>query len=345
MHYSLENKLEVVNMILVTGGLGYIGSHTVLTLLENKQEVVIVDNLYNSSKEVHNTLENISKQKIPFYEIDCCDKVALEKIFQEHSIKSCIHFCAYKAVGESSEKPLEYYSNNLISTLNVLELLKKYKAKNFIFSSSATVYGSPERVPITEDFPLSVTNPYGRTKLMIEDMLRDLAKAEPDWSIGLLRYFNPIGAHKSGLIGDNPNGIPNNVMPYISRVASGKLPCLPVFGNDYDTKDGTGVRDYIHVMDLAKGHSVALNYIANKQGLFIYNLGTGNGYSVLDLVEAFKKVSGKDISYEIKPRRAGDIAICYADASKAFEELGWKCEYGLEEMIEDTWNFEQKAQN
>ncbi len=329
-------------MILITGGLGYIGSHTALTLIQKKHDVVIVDNLYNSTLEVLEKLQKITEKTIPYYNIDCCNKDALEEIFIKHKITSCIHFCAYKAVGESSEKPLEYYSNNLISTLNVLELLKKYDAKNFIFSSSATVYGSPKTVPITEEFPLSVTNPYGRTKLMIEEMLQDLAKAEPDWSIGMLRYFNPIGAHKSGLIGDSPNGIPNNIMPYISKVAAGKLEILPVFGNDYPTHDGTGVRDYIHVMDLAVGHSAALNYIADKKGLFIYNLGTGQGYSVLDLVQTFEKISKSKVPYEIKPRRAGDIATCYADPTKALAELGWKCEYGLEEMIEDTWNFEKK---
>ncbi len=327
-------------MILVTGGLGYIGSHTVLVLIQSGYDVVIIDNLYNSSRNVLASLESITQKKIPFYEINCCDKDLLENVFLKHKIESCIHFCAYKAVGESNEKPLEYYSNNLISTLNVLDLLKKYKAKSFIFSSSATVYGSPHTVPITEEFPLSVTNPYGRTKLMIEDMLRDLAKAENDWSIALLRYFNPIGAHESALIGDNPNGIPNNIMPYISRVAAGKLQTLPVFGDDYPTPDGTGVRDYIHVMDLARGHVASLDYLSDKKGLFTYNLGTGKGYSVLDLVKTFEKVSGKNIPYEIKGRRAGDIATCYADSTKAYQELGWKCEHNLNDMIRDTWNFE-----
>ncbi len=328
-------------MILITGGLGYIGSHTALTLMQENHDVILVDNLYNSSLDVHDKLQKITNKPIPYYNIDCCDKEALEELFIKHKISSCIHFCAYKAVGESTEKPLEYYINNLISTLNVLELLKKYDAKKFIFSSSATVYGSPKTVPITEDFPLSVTNPYGRTKLMIEDMLRDLAKAEPDWSIGMLRYFNPIGAHESGLIGDNPNGIPNNIMPYISKVAAGKLKVLPVFGNDYPTPDGTGVRDYIHVMDLAKGHSAALDFIRDKKGLFTYNLGTGQGYSVLDLIHTFEQVSQKEVPYEIKPRREGDIATCYAEPTKALNELGWKCEYGLQKMIEDTWNFEK----
>ncbi len=330
-------------MILITGGLGYIGSHTALALLEANYGIVLVDNLYNSNKSVHEKLETISRKKIPCHIIDCCNIKALEEIFMRYSITGCIHFCAYKAVGESCEKPLEYYANNLISTLNVLELLKKYNAKNFVFSSSATVYGTPKTVPITENFPLSVTNPYGRTKLMIEEMLKDLSKAESDWSIGLLRYFNPIGAHESGLIGDNPNGIPNNIMPYISKVASGKLEVLPVFGNDYDTLDGTGVRDYIHVMDLAKGHSACLKYLEDKKGIFTHNLGTGKGYSVLELIKTFEKVSQKKVPYEIKARRQGDIATCYADASKALKELHWQCEHDLEKMLEDTWRFESNA--
>ncbi len=328
-------------MILITGGLGYIGSHTSISLLQEDKEIVIVDNFYNSSKSVLDKIKMISKKSVYFYEVDCCDKKSLEEIFTKHKIDSCIHFCAYKAVGESGEKPLEYYANNLISTLNVLELLKKYNAKTFLFSSSATVYGNPKTVPMTENFPLSVTNPYGRTKLMIEDMLRDLAKAEQDWSIGILRYFNPIGAHESGLIGDNPNGIPNNIMPYISKVAARKIDFLPVFGNDYPTPDGTGVRDYIHVMDLAKGHNVCLRYLMDKTGIFTYNLGTGRGYSVLELVKAFEKVTKQNIPYKIMPRRAGDVAIYYADPTKALNELGWKCEYGLEKMIEDAWRFEK----
>ncbi len=328
-------------MILITGGLGYIGSHTSISLLQEDKEIVIVDNFYNSNKSILDKIKMISKKAVYFYEVDCCDKKSLEEVCTKHKIDSCIHFCAYKAVGESGEKPLEYYTNNLISTINVLELLKKYNAKTFLFSSSATVYGNPKTVPMTEDFPLSVTNPYGRTKLMIEDMLRDLVKAEQDWSIGILRYFNPIGAHESGLIGDNPNGIPNNIMPYISKVAARKIDFLPVFGNDYPTPDGTGVRDYIHVMDLAKGHNVCLRYLMDKTGIFTYNLGTGRGYSVLELVKAFEKVTKQNIPYKIMPRRAGDVAIYYADPTKALNELGWKCEYNLEKMIEDAWRFEK----
>lgn len=330
-------------MILITGGAGYIGSHTVQTLIEQGKNFVIVDNFSNSDKQTLISLEKLNKIKIKFYEVDCCDIQLLERIFIENKITCAIHFAGFKAVGESNNIPLEYYINNLFSTLNLLNLLKKYNVKRIIFSSSATVYGNPATTPITEDFPLSVTNPYGRTKLIIEDVLRDLIKAEPDWSIGILRYFNPIGAHESALIGDKPNGIPNNIMPYISQVASKKRPYLPIFGNDYPTHDGTGVRDYIHVVDLAKGHVALLDKLANEKGLFTYNLGTGTGYSVLDLLQHFEQVSGEKIEYKIEARRKGDIAICYADSTKAYRELNWKATCDLKKMIEDTWRFEKQS--
>ena len=332
-------------MILISGGLGYIGSHTALMLLEQGKEIVIVDNLYNSTRDTLVKLESVAKKQIHFYELDCCDQNALENVFVKHHIEYCIHFAGYKITGESTTIPLEYYYNNISSALILLKLMKKNAVKSFIFSSSAAVYGNPEKYPITEDFPLSVTNPYGRTKLMIEDILRDLAKAEPDWSIGILRYFNPIGAHKSGLIGDNPDGIPTNIMPYIAKVAAGKIDILPVFGNDYETKDGTGVRDYIHVMDLAKGHAAMLNYITEKKGLFTYNLGSGKGHSVFDIIAAFEAETGKKIPYEIKERRQGDIVISYASVDKALNDLNWACEHSLEEMIEDAWRFEQNLKH
>ncbi len=333
-------------MILITGGAGYIGSHTVVSLLAKEDstlnDIVIVDNFCNSRPERIQTLEQMTGKNIRHYAVDCCDLEALEQVFKENTITSCIHFAGLKAVGESKLIPLEYYQNNMTSTLNVLTLLKKYNAKRMIFSSSATVYGTPKSNPIDENFPLSVTNPYGQTKLMTEDILRDLFSAESSWSIGILRYFNPIGAHPSGIIGDYPVGIPNNIMPYISQVANGKHPVLPVFGNDYDTPDGTGVRDYIHVMDLAEGHVAMLKKLYEGEGLFTYNLGTGTGYSVLELVQNFEKVNGVKVPYEIRERRAGDIGTCYAKPDKALAELGWKTQRGLEEMLRDTWNFEQK---
>ncbi len=336
-------------MLLITGGAGYIASHTLCAFFESplakELDVVLVDNFSNSHPGKIQTLEKMLQRPIKFYEVDCCNALALEQVFQENSITACINFAGLKAVGESKILPLEYYTNNMNSILNILTLLKKYNAKKIIFSSSATVYGAPKTNPITEDFPLSVTNTYGQTKLMTETMLHDIFNADASWSIGILRYFNPIGAHPSGIIGDYPLGIPNNIMPYISQVASKKLPCLPIFGDDYDTPDGTGVRDYIHVMDLAEGHICMLSKLLKDTGIFTYNLGTGIGYSVLDLVKNFEKVSGQSIAYEIKARRDGDIATCFANADKAFSELGWKAERNLETMLCDTWNFEQKNLN
>ncbi len=333
-------------MILITGGAGYIGSHTIVSLLaknvDQLGDLVIVDNFCNSRPERIATLEQITGKKIRYYAVDCCDMDALDRVFSENSISACIHFAGLKAVGESKTMPLEYYTNNMTSTLNVLTLLKKYNAKRMIFSSSATVYGTPKSNPIDESFPLSVTNPYGQTKLMTEDILRDIFSADESWSIGILRYFNPIGAHPTGLIGDYPVGIPNNIMPYISQVARGKHPVLPVFGDDYDTPDGTGVRDYIHVMDLAEGHVAMLEKLLQGPGLHTYNLGTGTGYSVLELIQNFEKVNGVKVPYEIRERRAGDIGTCYAKPDKALAELGWKTQRNLEEMLRDTWNFEQK---
>ncbi len=325
--------------ILVTGGTGYIGSHTVIELLEAKHEVVIVDNFYNSKPDVLDKIKAITNQDVTFYEIDLCDKKATEKIFEEHKLDAVIHFAGYKAVGESVAKPLMYYNNNLISTINVLELMEQYGVNNFVFSSSATVYGNPISVPITEDFALHTTNPYGATKLMIEDILRDVCVANKNFSVALLRYFNPIGAHKSGLIGENPNDIPNNLMPYIVKVATQELPQLSVFGDDYDTVDGTGVRDYIHVVDLAKGHLAALTKASQQSGAHAYNLGTGNGYSVLQVLKTFEDVNGVAVPYKIVERRPGDIAACYADTAKAMNELNWKAEKDLNEMCLDAYNF------
>lgn len=326
--------------ILVTGGAGYIGSHTVVELMQEGHEVVIVDNFYNSKPEALDNITKITGKRPAFYEVDCCDEEAMEKVFQEHQIDGAIHFAGYKAVGESVQKPMEYYQNNLMSTLVLCQLLRKYNCKNLIFSSSATVYGNPHTVPIKEDFPLGpTTNPYGTTKLMIENILRDIYISDDQWNIVLLRYFNPIGAHESGLLGEDPNGIPNNLVPYISKVAVGELECLGVFGNDYDTPDGTGVRDYIHVVDLAKGHVKALKKLVGDHGVYTYNLGTGHGYSVLDIVKAYEKANNVKVNYEIKPRRAGDIATCYADPAKAKEELGWVAEKSLEDMCKDAYNF------
>ena len=329
--------------ILVTGGAGYIGSHTCVELLEKGEEIVIVDNFSNSKPEVLDKIKDITGKKFKFYEVDLLDRTKLEKVFQDNHIEEVIHFAGLKAVGESVKKPIKYYHNNITGTLVLLELMKKYNCKKIVFSSSATVYGNPKTVPIKEDFPLSTTNPYGSTKLMIEQILRDVAVADSEFSCILLRYFNPIGAHESGLIGENPNGIPNNLMPYIARVATGQYEKLNVFGNDYDTPDGTGVRDYIHVVDLAKGHIKAIEKARNMKGAEAYNLGTGKGYSVLDLVNTFEKVSHVTVKYEIVPRRPGDIAICYADPSKAREELGWVAEKDIEDMCRDTWNFIQKT--
>lgn len=332
--------------ILVTGGAGFIGSHTCVELLENGYDVVVVDNLSNSCEKSLERVKEITGKEVTFYKGDILDRDFLESVFEKEDITSCIHFAGLKAVGESVEKPWEYYHNNLTGTLILVDVLKKYGAKNLIFSSSATVYGDPAQIPITEECPKGqCTNPYGWTKSMLEQVLTDIQKADPDWNIVLLRYFNPIGAHESGLIGENPNGIPNNLMPYITQVAVGKLKSLGVFGNDYDTPDGTGVRDFIHVMDLAKGHVKALKKLEDHSGLSIYNLGTGVGYSVLDVMKNFEKATGIQIPYEIKPRRAGDIATCYSDASKAKRELGWEAEYGILEMCRDSWNWQKKNPN
>lgn len=328
--------------ILVTGGTGFIGSHTVVELIKAQEEVIIVDNFVNSKPEVLDKLKEITKKECKFYEVDILDKEKLEQVFIEHKIEAVIHFAALKAVGESVQKPLEYYHNNITGTLVLLQVMREHGCKKFVFSSSATVYGAPKTVPIKEDFPLSTTNPYGTTKLMIEQILRDVCVADKEFSAILLRYFNPIGAHKSGLIGENPNGIPNNLMPYINQVACGNLEVLNVFGNDYPTPDGTGVRDYIHVVDLAKGHVKAVEKIRTLTGVEAYNLGTGKGYSVLELVKAFEKATGKTVNYKIVERRPGDIATCYADPSKAREELGWVAEFGIDEMCQDSWNFTSK---
>ncbi len=326
--------------ILVTGGAGYIGSHTCVELLKNGHEVVIIDNLSNSSEIAIDRISEISKEGLYFYQIDILDKEAVETVFENHSFDAVIHFAALKAVGESVEKPLLYYHNNITGSITLCEAMKKYNVKNIVFSSSATVYGDPESVPITEDFPVSTTNPYGTTKLIMETILRDIYNADNSWNIAILRYFNPVGAHKSGLIGEDPNGIPNNLMPYISQVAVGKLKELSVFGGDYPTTDGTGVRDYIHVVDLAKGHLKALDKLATNPGEVTYNLGTGNGYSVLEMIKAFEKASSKEISYKIVGRRTGDIAECWADPAKAEKELGWKADLNLEDMCEDIWRWQ-----
>ena len=328
--------------ILLTGGAGYIGSHTCIELISAGHTVVIADNLCNSSKKAVSRVEEITGAKIPFYEIDVCDYDKLSTVFEENRIDSVIHFAGLKAVGESCEIPLRYYRNNIDSTLTLLEVMKKYGCHNFVFSSSATVYGIPKTVPLVETMPTSCTNPYGWTKLMIEQILTDATKADPELSVVLLRYFNPIGAHESGRIGENPNGVPNNLMPYITQVAVGKLKQLGVFGDDYPTHDGTGVRDYIHVVDLAKGHVKAIDYASCHKGTEIVNLGTGVGYSVLDIVKTFIKVNGVDIPYVIKDRRAGDIAECYADPTKALKVLGWKAEKNLEDMCRDSWNWQKK---
>ena len=332
--------------ILVTGGAGYIGSHTCVELLKAGYEVVVVDNLCNSCEESMERVQEITGKTLAFYEADLLDKAALSRIFKEQKIDAVIHFAGLKAVGESVYKPLEYYHNNITGTLVLCDVMREHGVKSIVFSSSATVYGDPAFVPITEECPKGeITNPYGRTKGMLEQILTDLHTADPEWNVMLLRYFNPIGAHKSGMIGEDPKGIPNNLMPYITQVAIGKLECLSVFGDDYDTHDGTGVRDYIHVVDLAIGHVRAVEKLKEKDGVSVYNLGTGNGQSVLDMVKAFGKACGKEIPYVIKPRRAGDIATCYCDASKAKKELHWEAERGLEEMCEDSWRWQSQNPN
>lgn len=327
--------------ILVTGGAGYIGSHTVVEPQNAGYDVVVLDNLSNASEKALDRVSKITGKPVKFYKADILDRDALNNIFDKETIESCIHFAGLKAVGESVVKPWEYYENNIAGTLTLVDVMRKNNVKNIIFSSSATVYGDPAQIPITEECPKGqCTNPYGWTKSMLEQVLTDIQKADPEWNVMLLRYFNPIGAHKSGTIGENPNGIPNNLMPYITQVAVGKLKELGVFGNDYDTPDGTGVRDYIHVVDLAKGHVKALKKIEENPGLAIYNLGTGKGYSVLDIVKNFEAATGVKIPYVIKPRRAGDIATCYCDASKAEKELDWKAENGIREMCEDSWRWQ-----
>ena len=325
--------------ILVTGGTGYIGSHTVVELISNGYDVVVVDNFSNSKPIVLDRLKEITGKEITFYELDLCDKEKLKVVFEENKIDAVIHFAGYKAVGESVSKPLMYYRNNIDSTLSLLEVMSEYGVKKIVFSSSATVYGNPEVLPIKEDSKLWTTNPYGTTKLYIEGILKDLYISDNEWSIAVLRYFNPVGAHKSGLIGEDPNGIPNNLMPYIVKVAVGELPHLNVFGNDYDTKDGTGVRDYIHITDLANGHIKAVDYVLNNLGIDYYNLGTGHGYSVLEMVETFKEVNKIDVPYKIAPRRDGDIAECYANPEYAYNKLGFKAEYELSDMVESAYNF------
>ena len=322
--------------VLITGGTGYIGSHTIVELLKTEREIVVMDNFSNSKPVVLDRIKEISGKNVKFYNVDLMDKEGMEIIFKENKIDSCIHFAGFKAVGESVAKPMMYYSNNITGTLNLCELLSKYNAKKIVFSSSATVYGKPKSVPIAEDFPLSTENPYGATKHMIERILSDIYVSDNDWTVTILRYFNPVGAHKSGRIGEDPRGIPNNLMPYITQVAEKRLEYLRVFGNDYDTHDGTGVRDYIHVVDLAVAHVKALDYTDSHIGVEYFNLGTGNGYSVLDVVKAYEKVTGKQIPYKIVDRRPGDIGECYADASKANRILGWKAEYNIEDMCRDA---------
>jgi UDP-glucose 4-epimerase len=326
--------------ILITGGAGYIGSHTLVELLHAGFDIVVIDNLGNSKREALSRVERITGRAVTFYQLDVRDRAGLQRVFHEHAIAAVIHFAGLKAVGESVLKPLEYYDNNVTGTLVLLEVMATAGVKTLVFSSSATVYGDPHSVPIREDFPLSATNPYGRSKLMVEEMLRDLYRADASWRIALLRYFNPVGAHSSGLIGEDPNGIPNNLMPVVARVAIGRLASLAVYGNDYPTNDGTGVRDYIHVVDLALGHLKALAALQQGSGLMTVNLGTGRGYSVLDVVRAFESASGKKVSYKIAPRRAGDIAACFADPALAAELIGWRATRGLDEMCADSWRWQ-----
>ena len=332
--------------ILVTGGAGFIGSHTCVELLNAGYEVTVIDNLYNSSEKAIERVQEITGKTLEFVEGDILDKACLDQIFSAHQIDAVIHFAGLKAVGESVQKPVEYYSNNITGTLTLVKSMREHNCKNIIFSSSATVYGDPAFVPITEDCPKGVcTNPYGWTKWMLEQILTDVHTSDPEWNVILLRYFNPIGAHPSGMIGEDPKGIPNNLVPYIAQVAIGKLEKLSVFGDDYDTPDGTGVRDYIHVVDLARGHVNAIVKLADKEGVSVYNLGTGHGYSVLQVVEAFGKACGHPVPYQIKPRRAGDIATCYCDPSKAAKELNWTAQFGIEEMCRDSWNWQSQNPN
>jgi UDP-glucose 4-epimerase len=328
--------------ILVTGGAGYIGSHTCVELLEADHDIVVVDNLINSSKESLKRVEKLTGRSLKFHKVDILNREDLNQVFKQHDFDAVIHFAALKAVGESVEKPLLYYHNNVSGSLILYEVMQSNGVKNIVFSSSATVYGDPKSVPIKEDFPVTTTNPYGSTKLMMETILQDLHQADKEWNVALLRYFNPIGAHPSGLIGEDPGGIPNNLLPYIAQVAVGKLDKLKVFGNDYPTRDGTGVRDYIHVVDLARGHLAALDKLKDKPGVVTYNLGTGKGYSVLEVIKAFEKASGKKIPYDIVDRRPGDIAECWADPGKAKEELNWQAEYGIDDMCRDAWNWQSK---
>ncbi|UJX25195.1 UDP-glucose 4-epimerase GalE [Pseudoalteromonas sp. CF6-2] len=332
--------------ILVTGGAGYIGSHTVLELLQQGSEVIVLDNLSNSSNESLKRVKQITEKEITFYQGDVQDRECLDEIFKHHNIDSVIHFAGLKAVGESVAEPIEYYQNNVQGTLTLVDAMRDAGVFKLVFSSSATVYGNPASLPIREDFPVGgTTNPYGTSKLMVEMILQDIVKSDDRFALALLRYFNPVGAHKSGLIGEDPNDIPNNLLPYISQVAVGRLEKLSVFGDDYNTKDGTGVRDYIHVVDLALGHLKALERIADNTGAHIYNLGTGNGYSVLEMVNAFEKASGQAVPYQISPRRSGDIAACYAATEKAFNELGWQAERGIDEMMQDTWRWQSNNPN
>lgn len=331
--------------ILLTGGAGYIGSHTLVELLNQNHEITVIDNLSNSKIESIKRVKTITGKELIFNKIDLCNIIELEKVFSSNQFEAVIHFAGLKAVGESVQKPLLYYYNNITGTINLCQMMIKYDVKNIVFSSSATVYGNPTSVPITEDFPIKPANPYGNTKYIIETILKDIQIANPDWNVIILRYFNPVGAHESGLIGEDPNGIPNNLMPYISQVAVGRLPYLKVYGNDYPTKDGTGVRDYIHVVDLAQGHLKALDKLLTNPGYCIYNLGTGQGYSVLDVITTFEKWSQRKIPYKIVGRRPGDIAECYADPSKANRELAWKAERNLDDMCRDTWNWQKKNPN
>ena len=332
--------------ILVTGGTGFIGSHTCVELLNSGYEVVIADNLYNSKALVVDRIETITGKRPVFYELDICDREALNALFDKENIDAAIHFAGYKAVGESTQKPIEYYHNNIESTLVLCDVMRKHGVKKIVFSSSATVYGDPAFVPITEECPLGeTTNPYGATKSMQERILTDIWRSDNEWQVMLLRYFNPIGAHASGLIGEDPKGIPNNLLPYVAQVASGKRECIHVFGNDYDTPDGTGIRDYIHVVDLAKGHVKAIEGMETLPGVQIFNLGTGNGYSVLDIIKAFSAACGRDLPYVIDPRRPGDVAQCYSDPKKAKEVLGWVAEYNIEDMCRDAWNWQSKNPN
>lgn len=332
--------------ILVTGGAGYIGSHTCVELLNAGYDVVIIDNLYNSNQKAVDRIEEITGKKVKFYPYDMMDRAAVKRVFDENQIDAVIHFAGLKAVGESVHKPIEYYRTNIGSTLNLTDEMRAHGCKNIIFSSSATVYGDPAEIPITENCPKGTcTNPYGWTKWMQEQILTDIHTADPEWNVILLRYFNPIGAHKSGLIGEDPKGIPNNLLPYVAQVAIGKLTEINVFGDDYDTPDGTGVRDYIHVVDLARGHVKAIERFAKKDGVFICNLGTGHGYSVLDVIHAFEKACGKKLPYVIRERRPGDIATCYSSPAKAEKELGWTAEFDLEDMCRDSWNWQQKNPN